>query len=168
MATVAWKTIQPRVLNVKEMNDSLSRGMKKSRDKMLQMFKRTTKTWKHKVTFETAMGETFGNRFVSVWTSDKIYEYVDKGTQEHIILPKKPGGVLAFRGVYKAKTTPGVLDAHGGGSSGPTIFSRGVIHPGTEARGFSELIQGEMEKEFEETMGEALSKAAVKSFHHIR
>lgn len=168
MATVAWRVVKPPKLNVKEMNDALNRGMKKTRDTMLKSYKRTVKTWSDKPEFETAMGEVHGHRFVHVWTDDPIYAYVDKGTKEHIILPKRPGGVLAFRGVYKAKTTPGVIDAHGGGSSGPTVYSKGVIHPGNEARGFSEMIEKQMQDEFEQTMGEAATEAAIKSYHHMR
>lgn len=66
-----------------------------------------------------------------------VFKWVDKGTEAHIILPKKPGGMLAFKGGYSAKTAPIARYGVGTGkASGAKVYSRGVFHPGTEAREF--------------------------------
>ena len=78
-------------------------------------------------------------------TEDQIYKFVDKGTQQHYIFPRSPGGRLAFQwagpGSYRAATRPGVLGSRQHGPTGPTVFRRYVLHPGTEARRFSDTIQ---------------------------
>jgi hypothetical protein len=56
-----------------------------------------------------------------------------------MIYPKKEGGVLAFNSKFSAKSRPGRLRAYVGMSAGPVRFSKGVHHPGTEARRFSDL-----------------------------
>lgn len=44
--------------------------------------------------------------------------YVHEGTRPHLILPRRPGGTLAFQ------------------MDGRTVFARSVHHPGTKARPF--------------------------------
>lgn len=49
-------------------------------------------------------------------------EYVTQGTRPHVIVPRKPGGVLVFQ------------------SGGETVFTRRVNHPGTQANPFYDNI----------------------------
>ena len=49
-------------------------------------------------------------------------EYVTQGTRPHVILPRKPGGVLVFE------------------SNGQTVFTRRVNHPGTKANDFYDVV----------------------------
>ena len=173
MATVAWKVIMPPKLNEKEMRDELSRGMKKTQDTMLKLYKRTTKTWKHKPEFMATQKDGAAEKSVTVETDDEIYGYVDQGTKPHAIFAgiytgKSNKKALAFPGTFTAKTVPGVIDARSGSSGGGTILRPYVQHPGTAPRNFSKIIGEEMQKQFEDIMGEALSMAAVKSYHGIR
>lgn len=69
----------------------------------------------------------------------KIWGYVDKGTDPHLIAPKDPGGVLVFNVGYSAKTAP-IANANvgTGQATGEKIVTRKPIHhPGTEGREFS-------------------------------
>lgn len=69
----------------------------------------------------------------------KIFGYVDKGTEPHIIAPKKPGGVLVFNIGYSARTSP-IANANvgTGQANGEKIFTqKPVQHPGSEGREFS-------------------------------
>lgn len=67
-----------------------------------------------------------------------IFGYVDEGTEAHLIFPKKPGGKLRFQTGYSARTSPVANPNSGTGeASGKTVFSKGVMHPGTEAREFT-------------------------------
>lgn len=69
----------------------------------------------------------------------KVFGYVDKGTEPHMIAPKKPGGVLVFNVGYSAKTSP-IANANigTGTATGEKIFTRKPVHhPGSEGREFS-------------------------------
>lgn len=123
-------------------------------------FKRTTRTWKEPVEFKVTVRNYSEGIRVFVSTGNKIYGYVDEGTRPHIIRPKKAGGRLAFKSRYKSKTTPHVIGSHQGGSSGKTIFSRVVHHPGTEAREFSTDIQAKWQPKLKAIVEEALRRAA--------
>lgn len=118
----------------------------------------TTKTWEHKPTFDITK-PTDESRIVS--TTDKIYPMVDKGTRPHVIRPRR-ATFLAFRGGSKAKTSVGVIGSKTGSKgSGPTIFSKGVNHPGTAARNFTIAIRAKWAKEMQLKMNIAIA-AAVK------
>lgn len=95
-----------------------------------------------------------------------IFEYVDKGTKPHVIRPKasNKSKLLAFvwggPGSYSAKTLP-VAQAHMGSGevvNGSLTFARGVNHPGTDARLFSETIQRETYPDFRKTIEAAFRR----------
>jgi hypothetical protein len=74
-----------------------------------------------------------------------IFGYVDRGTQgPYPIRPKRSNkrGRLAYRQNYSPRTLP-VAQAHvgSGSASGPWVFPKEVMHPGIEARLFSETVQ---------------------------
>lgn len=96
----------------------------------------TVQTWDHKVSFEIANPSPW-ERTVS--TEDDIYVMLNKGTKKHRILPKS-GGVLRFTGPFQAKTVPNSISSGSGSKGSKETFSRGVDHPGTEARNWSKAI----------------------------
>jgi hypothetical protein len=89
-----------------------------------------------------------------------------EGTKEHIILPKNAKR-LRFQNTYTAKTVPGVIGSRSGGPSGDTVFSNGVIHPGTEARNFTKIIEKTWQSKFKRIMEKAISNAAKRSGHAL-
>jgi len=108
-------------------------------------FKVTTQTWKHKPDFPITSPAEYTRR---VATDDEIYGYVNDGTRPHVILPKKPGGRLRFNTPFTSKTLPSQIMSRPGSTGANTIFSRGVQHPGTEARTFDVAIKAKWDKEF--------------------
>jgi hypothetical protein len=128
-------------------------------------FQRTTKTWQNKPAFTQEDHLSGDPMSTEVYTEDEVYGYVNSGTKPHVIRPKTPGGRLAFQGTYTAKTSPGVIDAKGGGKSGAMVYSQGVQHPGTDAREFDKAIAKEWEKKFPDAVDEALKQAAKSSGH---
>lgn len=173
MAQVQWKVIKPKAFNAKAFRDNFNRAMKKTADDMEKDFKRTVKTWEHKVNFKKEMEASAHSISVHVSTDDPIYRYVNEGTKPHDIWAgaytgKSGKKALAFPGTFSAKTAPGVLDAKGGSSGGGTVHTPFVSHPGTEARKFDEVIERKWRPLFADRMGEAMSKAAVESYHGIR
>lgn len=123
-------------------------------------FNKTTRTWKHKVDFETVVKTPPGEVSAAVSTKDEIYGYVDKGTKPHRIRPKK-GGFLAFQGKYKSKTTPHVINSHQGGASGQFVYTRKAVkHPGTDAREFSRDIQAKWQPKLADRMQKVINRTA--------
>jgi hypothetical protein len=111
------------------------------------LFEKTTATWTDQPNF--IIRKNLDDRSITTaGAAGKIYDYVDLGTRPHMIYPKKEGGVLAFPGNFKPKTRVGVITSYKGYSGGATVFSKGVKHPGTQARGFSEIVQDKIQKRF--------------------
>lgn len=108
-------------------------------------YQRTRSTWQHRVQFTRETQVNGDTVTVLVGTTDNIYRYVDRGTRAHFIAPRTPGGVLAFKwggpGSYRAATRPGILGSRQHGPSGEQRYFKWVLHPGTEARRFTETIQ---------------------------
>lgn len=96
----------------------------------------TVASWDHNVTFSVTSPSPY-ERIVS--TEDDIYRMLNQGTAPHRIEPKG-GGVLRFTGPFRAKTVPNSISS-GSGSKGSTeTFTRGVNHPGTQARNWNKAI----------------------------
>jgi hypothetical protein len=166
MVAVVTKTIKPQRLKEKEMRLELLNVVRKAGRDIQKDFQVTTKTWKHKPKFEVITSLSKPGPSVLVGTNDAIYRYVDEGTRPHIIRPKKAKR-LRFQGGYQAKTQIGVIGSSAGGASGSIIYSRGVKHPGTKARKFSQAIEKKWTKPFKSRMNDAMARAAKKSGHSI-
>jgi len=140
-------------------------------------FWKTTRTWKHKPKFEmkVSLKRVAAEGSIEVFTTDEIYGYVSGGTRRHIIKPKvrrrgprgrfaKAAKTLAFPSSSTPKTRPGVVGSGRGGSSGPTVFRRQVMHPGIKARKFDEAIKAKIEKtrRFQKRIDAAIAKGLAK------
>lgn len=107
-------------------------------------YETTTLTWRRRPEFSIRVG---GRYIRDIVTNDEVYYYVNYGTRPHDIRPKNAPR-LAFQANYAAKTTPRVIASQQGGSSGPVVFSLGVVHPGTEERRFDRAIGAKWEREW--------------------
>lgn len=166
MATIRAKAILPKKLNDQAIMAELAGEMKAVSKEVVADFQATTRTWNNKPGFKNEFQQGARQLRFLVSTDSDIYGYVSKGTKAHKILPKR-ARVLAFRGGYKAKTSPGVIGSSGGGATGGEVFSRGVNHPGTKARNFDKEIASKWEKPFGTRMQKAVSRGAKKSGHAI-
>ena len=121
-------------------------------------FEKTTATWSHDVPFRKEFSRQAGGLGVIVSTDDEIYGYVDKGTKRHLIRSKKAGTPLAYnKGGFKAKTVPGRIQSGAGSpATGPLRRPYQVMHPGTEARRFSEILQQKWQKGLQPIMRQAV------------
>jgi hypothetical protein len=120
-------------------------AMREIKDGVLQEFKRTTASWHHQPRWQVYEARGMGGvTTIKVSTDDKPYMFVDKGTRPHMIFPKR-AKALRFtwggHGSYIAKTVPGYITSRNGGPTGKQVFRKGVRHPGTEPRRFTELVQ---------------------------
>ena len=139
MPAIVVKEIRPAKLKLEAVQEELQKAMAEAGAGMVADFRATTATWKHKVNFEVVTDIAGNEVSVLAGTDDEIYRYVDEGTRPHIIVPVRAKR-LRFQPGYVAKTTPGVIGSQAGGSYGDEVLRRHVMHPGTEARRFSETI----------------------------
>jgi hypothetical protein len=122
-----------------------------------------TKKWKNKLVFRLKLKPSVtGTKYQMVAEGSgnalRIFGYVDKGTDAHVILPKN-GRYLRFRTGYSALTAPiANANAGSGKATGPEVFSRGVIHPGIKAREFIGWAALEAEEEMLQRIKEIKSR----------
>lgn len=110
-------------------------------------FLKPTETWKENVHFDVRIKYTGDKLESQVSTDNKIYVYLDKGIQPHII-QAKPGKHLFFALEFQAKTKPGSLSSGPGSVGSEKIVANMVNHPGTKPRRYSQLIYNRAKPRF--------------------
>jgi hypothetical protein len=166
-AAVKFKKIVPPKLDVAAMRAALHAGMVEVGGEIDNDFQKTVTTWNTKPAFTVVLKDGRKAITATVQTADKIYAYVSLGTPPHIIRPKRRGGVLKFKGGYRAKTVPGFVGSVAGGPRGEDVYTTVVYHPGTEARDFEAAEAEDFEDKFVEIIEAALAQAAAESGHGL-
>lgn len=126
---------------------------------MKKTFEGTTETWETDVKFTMRSKVTGFEASISVSTDNKIYGYVNEGTEPHIIRPKRAMR-LAFQTGYRAKTRPRSIVSGPGGSFGETAFAKVVHHPGTKAREFTKYVSVRYQDILPRAIQDAINRAA--------
>lgn len=169
MSALVIKQIKPSRLKVDAMRLQLLNDMRKVATKIKADFEKTVATWKTKVKFEVQISLSGGIQ-VEVFTTNEIYGYVDKGTEEHIVEAKN-APFLVFKwggpGSYSAKTTPRVIGSKDSSQSGTKRGFAWVLHPGNAPREFSKEIQKLWEKKFLRAMEASMRVVAQVSGHAL-
>ena len=156
---IALTAILPKgdIINVKQLMGvirgagvEVGRGMRTDLEK-------TTRTWKHKPIF-TIRIDTKGDALVSVFTDSLIYYFVSHGTEPHIIKPRRKK-VLAFNVPFTAKTKVRWIGSRNGSRGKLQVFSKGVMHPGTEAREYDQVVTDKSQPKFEILMQRRIDNA---------
>jgi hypothetical protein len=162
---IQTKTIKPGRLKVDTIRREVQAEMLKQGRHIESEYRKTTATWTHKPKFETVTDITSGDMTILVGTDDEVYGYVDEGTRPHVITPKanNPRGLLFFQEGYVAKTVPRVLGSRAGGRFGAVVAAKAVRHPGTEARGFTQMIQDKTRRRYQRDMLKAVQRGAKKA-----
>jgi hypothetical protein len=167
------KAIKPSKLKINNLRLHLLTVMHKVEREMLKDFRATTATWvEHDPKFESLVAMAPNGPEVLVWTDDKIYKYVNDGTDPHVITPIAPNTALKFKwdgyGSYKAKTTPKVIGSVKSSVPQTTQHFAGVMHPGTEARKFDETIEAKWKPKFKDMCNQALKDFGKESGHGVK
>lgn len=141
----------------KAVNEAVAKSLKTG----VGYFKKTTSTWKTDVTFAID-GPRGGTG--AVGTDNDIYGYVTHGTRPHIIKPRNASVLSWEGGVYRAKSTPGIIGSKRGGNKptggvGQAVFAKVVHHPGTKARGYEEAIAKRLQSVVETNVTAAILEA---------
>lgn len=72
------------------------------------------------------------------------WHYADAGVPGRVINARK-SAFLRYRRDYKASTRRGVIGSGPNSRSGPWVTTKSVNWPGIEARGFRDMIEGQLE-----------------------
>lgn len=149
-----------RLLDAARMLAEIEKVRKETATDILNDYKKTTATWKHRVQwYSTRRGNDY-----HIGTKDEIYGFVEGGTRPHEILPKRKGGRLRFfRTGFRPKSRVGYIASYAGATANADLtYSKGVHHPGTKARKFSEKIVEKWRKEWAIRVRAAIKKAVEK------
>lgn len=150
MPVVTMRRIGARISEPRfaDLDAAMAKAMRDFEKIAVEAHEETTQNWEHDVEFKSRRERWNepGNdqAVVRVWTEDDVWHYVDRGTKPHEIRPRK-AKVLAFPSVFTPKTQPRSLKSGSGSVAGPTVFSKGVRHPGTKARNFSAMLQRKLD-----------------------
>lgn len=152
MARSTFKTIIPKLLPKAVFDDAFEKAAREMEHDVKGAFEDRVRFWKNTPTFRGYVRISPELIYISVGTSDRIFGYVDQGTEPHIIKP------------VNAKVLHWV-DAN----TGEDVFAREVNHPGFEGREYSQEIQaiwagGLMADYFDR----ALARAVQESGHALK
>jgi hypothetical protein len=153
------RAIVPRktIIDVSRHRTAINEVLDKTADDVRKDFLRTVATWEHKVDFVIEVPDAYVR---TVSNADTIYVMLNAGTPEHLILPRN-GRFLRFNTPFQAKTVPQSISSGPGSIGGQTVYSRGVVHPGTEPRQWASTIAKKWQKEFSARLQRGI-KSAVK------
>lgn len=149
-----------QLLDAARMQVEIDRARKETATDILNDYKKTVATWQHSVKFHSTRR---GNDYY-ISTNDEIYGFVEGGTRPHAILPRRKGGRLRFfRSGFRPKSRVGYIASYAGATANADLtYSKGVQHPGTRGRKFSEKIAEKWRKEWAIRVRAAIKKAVEK------
>lgn len=166
-----FHAVKPHPLNDKGMSSSLRGSTKAFSEFVVKDHKKVTAPWSGEK--PDWVVRYWANQYqigFQVYPSNEDSKgalkwlWIDLGTKAHEIRAKN-GGVLAFPSQHQAGSRPGSLFTSKASSGGDMVFTPAVQHPGTEARGWSKMLQELEQPLFEKWMEPAMAKAAKASGH---
>jgi len=171
---IAWQVIAPKRWNVSMLQAEILMAMMAEGQDMVKVIEKTTATWSdvNRPSFKSEVSLSNSGATIELFAEGtvqqlKIYNFVDKGTKPHVILPRN-GKVLYWQSskFMQAKTVPGQLKSRSKWSKkfwGRTprttgVFARKVNHPGTKPRRFAETIREKRRGPFDRRMRDAFNR----------
>lgn len=139
----------------KEWRKDMRRAASNTRKQIVRDYKRATRTWKTDLDIKVrqfARGDEI--KFVTS-VNNPIFRYVDKGTEPHIITPKRAPALIFKVNGFVPKTKPGRLTAKSGKQGKKTVAAQRVKHPGNEPRD----ITGRIAERAARKLGEEYDRA---------
>lgn len=165
------KAIKPKKLKIPAVRQELEAALDGEGRASARELEKTTMGWRgrkprfdyiYEVSGNDAsllVGPTGDQHAVNKW------RWLDEGTRPHIIRARR-APFLRYRLGYIAGSRPGTLRTKRGyhtGGPGLWRMSRAVRHPGTEARGWSALVQRRRKPKFIKAMNDALRRGMRKA-----
>lgn len=125
-------------INEKKLRQSIRVSLDAAARQVQKELEKTVETFETKIKFRSERTSEYERE---IYTTHKVYKWLDEGTKKHFIKRKKK--VFRFQANYKAKTKPKVIASSSGGANGPIVYTRKskIRHPGTKARKFTKIIK---------------------------
>lgn len=120
-------------------------------------YQATTRTWQHKPVFIIKFAPD--RLSAQVYTTSKIYDWVDAGTKPHLIRPKG-NYPLRFMTGFQPKTRVMQITSVSGRRGTTPVAARVVHHPGTKARNFTKVILRASKRNFQKRLQQEIMKAS--------
>jgi hypothetical protein len=163
-----FRVIRPDALKTDAVRSEVRKAMHSIGIKAKKTFREITDNWKEenqpRYNFETVNLKHAIRLTVYISGNVKIFDYVSRGTDPHVIVPRNSKRLI-FRTGYKAKTQPGSLKSGTSSYSGPKVAAKEVNHPGTKAREFEEQVAAMYESVFTVAVDEAVKRGAKATGH---
>ena len=132
-------------LSARLLKNAMADATREAAKEIRRDFERPVRTWDHQPSIFEEIRVTPSVAEALVGTDDKIFLWLDQGTRRHWIEPVR-ANALRFLSGYHAKTSPGSLQAGGGGRFGEVRFSKGHYRKGITPRRFTDQIQRRSDK----------------------
>lgn len=146
------KIITANTIPTKALNKEILKLAKNLGEFIAKEFAKSYRTWTKQPEFKTVLKSNSRQISVKVFTTNKIYGYINSGTRVRRVLLKRP---------FKRKTKAGRLKAKSGTNSG-VIVSRKFNFPGIPARKFDELVVKSSTKQLKKQTRKFSSRLAKK------
>lgn len=170
---VILRAIKPKPFDEPALKAAIKSELEAYSPFVINSFENTTFGWRGaKPTFKARHVISSAEMKIEVRiTGDKKgvdkWTWLDTGTRPHVIVPRRAKR-LRFRLGYSAGSRPGRLMSYASKrADGQTIYAKRVVHPGTEARRWLELVRKEHERPFARWMDAAMGRAARASGHSM-
>lgn len=154
---IAIKVFRPKhIIDTLRLRAATHHGLEICMKSGLAAFEKTTKTWNHKVKFETVNTGTVA----IVWTTNKRYTVLSEGTAPRVIVPRTKK-MLRFYSDWRAKTRVRWLASFKGKVGKKPVFRKIIRHPGIKARMWEYRVASSQKRTFRSTMHKTLKAALV-------
>ena len=145
--TIRVQAIKPGALQVKEVQKEIDRALKAQGRVLVKELHSTIETWataRPTMDFETGRNQ----REAWVWGGPKgtgmgvtKWRRLDEGTRGGYVIAARRKPMLWYQSKFSPKTRPRWLGSRPGGKKGPyDVRRKSVVHPGVEARRWSETL----------------------------
>lgn len=146
---ISFKVIKPKPLNTKAMDEAWLAQANKIGVLIAKDYSGITKNWlgggvpfRHSVKHSRNKLTITVSPTIPTGKGAQIWRYLDKGTPPRTIVPKKPGGMLAFQeGGMPGSRPNSLFVGPTQPATGPMIYARKVHNPGIAPRNWGELMR---------------------------
>lgn len=168
---IVFKAIKSKGMRTAVFREEFNRAQREMAKEIKKDYVLTVRTWEHeKPKFETTTSIQGVGPTLAVTASGgpekgvKKWMWIDEGTKRHRIKPKK-AKYLRFTVPSSPKTQPRVIGSGTGSKGNKVIFmgKKGVMHPGTKPRKWTEIITQKWKPIYTARMNEAIRAAAKQS-----
>lgn len=173
---ITVRPIKPGKMDLRAIDAEVMKVLQAEGKRDVVDFQRTTRTWKNKPKFAyiariRGMKDAVVRSGLASWVhgsavvgkEQEVWAMLNQGTRRHPIIARR-AKLLRFRKGYRAKTTPRKMSSRSGGAKGDFVYAKQVMHPGTQAREWTETEYKRRIKPFTRNVNAAVERATKKMY----